>query len=143
MKFRPDLVDEKSPKHIEILQLTDDEAPSSHIYMEAHIFTPDSKRFLLHSPAEAHGEVYDDPRHRYLLCDIEDNCRLIPLIHERGATSPSIGPDGACVYYLVDQTFPGGGRLTLKRGNCPKVCGRGLPVCRQVAKTRPLCRFDG
>ena len=44
-KQRPDLLDANSANGLEILQLTTDpDLPSSHVYMEAQIFTPDSKR---------------------------------------------------------------------------------------------------
>ena len=83
--------------------------------MEAQIFTLDSKRFLLHRSAHAHGSDKNDPKHRYLRCDIDDNCSLHPLTDEVGATAPSVTPDGKHVYYFVDETEPGGGKLTLKR----------------------------
>ncbi|HUV39945.1 MAG TPA: hypothetical protein VMY39_10045, partial [Planctomycetota bacterium] len=115
MKARPDLPGEKSPEHIEVIQLTTEAVPSSHVYMEAQVFTPDSKRFVLHRSAHAHGRDPKDPEHRYLLCDIEDGCSLTPLTTEVGAVAPSLSPDGNVMYYLVDETEPGGGRLTLKR----------------------------
>jgi hypothetical protein len=53
---RPDLLDENSPKGLEILQLTAElDVPSSHLYMEAQVFTPDSKRFILHRSQEPEG----------------------------------------------------------------------------------------
>jgi len=116
MKPRPDLLDENSPPDIEVVQLTTEEdIPASHVYMEAQIFTPDSKRFLLHRSAHAHGSDRDDPEHRYLFCDIEDDCRLTPITTETGATAPAISPDGRYVYYFVNETEINGGRLTLKR----------------------------
>jgi hypothetical protein len=115
-KVRPDLVGPDSPKGIEVLQLTTEtDVPSSHVYMEAQVFTLDSKRFVLHRSAHAHGSHKNDPEHRYLLCDLEDGCSLLPLTEERGATGPSVSPDGQYLYYFVDQTEPGAGRLTLKR----------------------------
>lgn len=113
---RPDLLDEDSPKELEIFQLTTDPAvPSSHLYMEAQVFTPDSRRFLLHRSAHAHGSSPRDPRHQYLLCDLENRCSLLPLTNELGATGASVAPDGELLYYFVDQTSFGGGRLILKR----------------------------
>ncbi|MGQ9573893.1 MAG: TolB family protein [Thermoguttaceae bacterium] len=113
---RPDLLDDNSPKGIEVLQLTTEpDVPSSHLYMEAQVFTLDSKRFVLHRSAHAHGSNRKDPKHQYLLCDIEDGCRLQPLTEELGATAASVSPDGKYVYYFVDETELGGGRLTLKR----------------------------
>ncbi len=116
MRVRPDLLDADSPKGIEVIQLTTEEGvPSSHIYMEAQIFTPDSKRLVLHRAATAHGPIRKDPEHRYLVCDIEDGCALHPVTDEMGATSPSLSPDGRTLYYFVDETEVGGGRLILKR----------------------------
>lgn len=47
MKHRPDLVPEGEA--LEIIQLTDEsDVPSSHVYMEAQIFMPDSKRLIVH-----------------------------------------------------------------------------------------------
>jgi hypothetical protein len=115
MKIRPDLLDKDSPRGLEVIQLTDEALPSSHVYMEAQIFAPDSKHFILHRSAHAHGSDKSDPEHRYLLCDIEDRCSLHPLTTEKAATGPSITPDGRFLYYFVDETVPGGGRLALKR----------------------------
>ncbi len=115
---RPDLLDEKSPPGLEVLQLTtDSDVPSSHLYMEAQVFTPDSKRFVLHRSAHAHGSDKNDPKHQYLRCDIDDGCSLHPLTEEIGATAASISPDGRYLYYFVNETKVGGGRLTLKRVN--------------------------
>ncbi len=103
-------------KGIEVFQLTEEnKCPACHVYMEAQIFTPDSKRFVLHRSATAHGGKKDDPEHRYLLCNIEDNCSLAPLTDETGVTGPSISPDGRYFYYFVDETETNAGRLTLKR----------------------------
>jgi len=117
MKSRCDLLAPDAPAGIEILQLTEGDLPSSHIYMEAQIFTPDSSRFILHESAHAHGSDKLDPKHRYLVCDLNDHYALHPLTDETGATAPSVSPDGRFVYYFTDQTKPGGGSLTLKRVN--------------------------
>ncbi|MBV7334470.1 hypothetical protein KFU94_40775 [Chloroflexi bacterium TSY] len=115
MKTRQDLLAPEAPNNIEVVQLTDGTLPSSHIYMEAQIFAPDSSRFILHESATAHGSDRHDPNHRYLLCDLDDNCSLHPITNEVGATAPSVSPDGRYLYYFVDETEPGGGRLTLKQ----------------------------
>jgi len=114
---RPDLIDEeRSPRGLEVFQLTTEpEVPSSHIYMEAQIFCPDSRRFVLHRSAHPHGSDRDDPEHRYLLCDLDAGGELIPLTEERGATGPAVSPDGRFLYYFVNETDPGSGRFTLKR----------------------------
>ena len=116
MKIRPDLVPASEKDSLEIIQLTDEPVPSSHIYMEAQIFTPDSLRLVLHRSAHAHGSDPLDPEHRYLVCDLEDRCRLTPITTESGTTAPSISPDGKWLYYFVDETDPANpGPLTLKR----------------------------
>jgi hypothetical protein len=118
IKPRPDLLDKDSARGIEAIQLTTEpDVPSSHLYMEAQIFTMDSKRMVLHRSAHAHGSSRSDPKHQYLLCDLDSGCSLSPLTTETGATAASVSPDGTCLYYLVDQTTAGGGRLTLKRVN--------------------------
>ncbi len=72
-KLRPDLLDTNTPPGLEVIQLTSEpDVPSSHPYMEAQILTMDSKRFVLHRSATAHGSRANDPEHRYLLCDIDD-----------------------------------------------------------------------
>ena len=116
MKPRPDLLTTACPEGLEVFQLTTEEkVPSSHIYMEAQIFTPDSKRLILHRSAHPHGSDPHDPEHRYLICDLENDGALIPITEEVGATAPSVSPDGKTLYYFVNETTPGGGRLTLKR----------------------------
>src|SRR6185436_10907844 len=83
LKSRPDLLDKNSPKGLEIFQLTTEaDVPACHLYMEAQIFTPDSKRFLLHRSATAHGGDPKDSKHQYLVCDIENDCELHQLTHE-------------------------------------------------------------
>ncbi len=105
MKLRPDLLDENSPEGLEVIQLTAEaDVPSSHLYMEAQVFTMDSRRFVLHRSAHAHGSDKDDPLHQYLLCDIDDDCALSPLTDERGVTGASVSPDGQYCYYFVNET---------------------------------------
>ncbi len=115
---RPDLLTPQSPKGLRVVQITTDpEANNSHIYMESHVFTPDSRRFVYqrfskfypdnHSKAARNAVLY--------LCDIEDGFSLRQLTDEVGATAPSVSPDGKYVYYIVDQTVPGGGKAMLKR----------------------------
>jgi len=116
VKERPDFLAEGSPEGLQVFQLTTEaDVPSSHVYMEAQIFTPDSRRFILHRSATPHGSDPKDPEHRYLVCDLENDGELIPITEETGATAPSVSPDGKTLYYFVDETEPGGGRLTLRR----------------------------
>ena len=117
MRERPDLVTEASPKGLEVFQLTTDELPSSHIYMEAQIFTPDSSRFILHRSAHAHGSDSHDPDHKLLICDLENDGELSPITEELGATAPSVSPDNTTLYYFINDTQVGSGTLTLKRVN--------------------------
>ncbi|MBI4586296.1 MAG: PD40 domain-containing protein [Planctomycetes bacterium] len=134
LTFRPDLLDKNSPKGIEVIQLTTEKAvPSSHIYMEAQIFTPDAKRLVLHRSAHAHGSDKNDPEHRYLVFDLENDCRLMPITEEVGVTAPSVSPDGKYLYYFVDETEVNGGRLTLKR-----VCLDGRERQTIVTLDQPL-----
>src|SRR3989339_1773423 len=114
-KRRNDLRAPDCPPGVEVIQLTSGDRPSTHVYMEAQIFAPDSRRFLLHESATAHGSAKDDPHHRYLVCDLDSDCALRPLTAEVGVTAPSLSPDGAHVYYFVDETEINGGRLSLKR----------------------------
>ncbi len=80
---RPDLLDPKAPTGLEIIQLTDDpEVTGSHIYMEAQVFTPDSKRLIIQRAGHAHGSDRKEPRHQFLLCDLEDRCLFMPLTDE-------------------------------------------------------------
>ncbi|MEI6502031.1 MAG: hypothetical protein WCP21_13520 [Armatimonadota bacterium] len=116
MKLRPDLLDDRSPANLQVIQLTTEpDVPASHLYMEAQIFTPDSQRFVLHRSAHAHGSDKTDPQHQYLLCDLAKACALTPLTTETGVTGGSVSPDGQFLYYFVDETEISGGRLTLKR----------------------------
>ncbi len=111
MISRADLLDAHSPAGVAVYQLTDDPAlPSSHVYMEAQIFTPDSARLLLHRAALAHGSDPLEPRHRYQVCEVATGA-LTDLTYETGATAPSVSPDGCWVYYFVEA----GGAITLKR----------------------------
>ena len=115
MTLRQDPLWPEDRDRLEVVQITDDALPSCHVYMEAQIFTPDGKRFVLHTSAGAHRSDPRDPRHRYLLCDIDSSFSLSPLTDETGVTAPCLSPDGRQLYYFVDETVVGGGRLTLRR----------------------------
>ncbi len=144
MKLRNDLLAPDGAQGLEVVQLTTGPLPSSHLYMEAQVFTPDSKRFVLHESATAHGSSKDDPRHRYLVCDLDDNCALRPITDETGVTAPSISPDGRHLYYFVDQTEVNGGKLTLKRVGLDGTDRRTLLVVDSVlpgTAYRPSCIY--
>ena len=137
MKTRQDLVLPDHSEKVKVFELAGDpDVSSAHLYMEAQICTPDSLRFVFHQSAHAHGSDQNDPRHRYLLCDLENGGRVSPLTEETGATAASVTPDGRAMYYFVNETRLGGGRLTLKRVNLDGT-GREtvLVVDRQLAET--------
>jgi len=92
---RPDLLDASSPQGLRVVQITNGgESGSWNVYTEAHVFTPDSRRFIF----ERNGAWGHGP---YWLCDVKDRFALRPLIQEEGATAPSVSPDGKWVYYIV------------------------------------------
>ncbi len=115
MIIKPDLA---LSDQVEVYQLTDlKDIPCCHVYMEAPVFTPDSKQIVLHRAAHPHGPCKDDPNHAYLLCDLDDNGRLHSLTgpEEHACTSPLVSPDGKWFYYFVDHTAETPGKLILKR----------------------------
>ena len=128
MKERPDLVTDACPKGLEVFQLTTEELPSSHIYMEAQVFTPDSSRLILHRSAHAHGSDSHDLEHKLLVCDLENDGELAPITEELGATAPSVSPDGKTLYYFIDDTQIGSGTLSLKSVNLDGTNRRTLLV---------------
>ena len=113
---RPGLLDARAAPGLEVFQLTTEtDIPSSHVYMEAQVFTSDSRRLVLHRSATPHGACREDPDHAYLLCDLENGGELSPLTEERGVTGPAVSPDDSWLYYFRDQTALNGDRLMLKR----------------------------
>lgn len=112
---RPDLLDARSPKGIEVFQLTSEkDVPSCHVYMEAQVFAPDSKHFILHRSCGPHGSDKHDPKHKYLRCEVATG-EMVPLTDEVGVTCPAVSPDGRWFYYLVNETEINAGKLTLRR----------------------------
>lgn len=96
-KERPDILDEDSPKGLRLVQIsTDPSMISHHMYPEAHMFTPDSRRFIFHRMP-----TKEKKSGGYWLCDIDDNFGLREIIDERGAARPSVSPDGRWAYYCV------------------------------------------
>lgn len=101
-----------------IYQLTDNtDAPTCHVYMEAPVFTPDSKRIVLHRAGHPHGPNKENALHSYILCDLDNGGSLIPLTlpEEYFCTSPALSPDGKWFYYFLDQTVVNSGSLSLRR----------------------------
>jgi len=112
---RPDLLNARSPEGLEIYQITHDPlVPACHISMEAQVFTPDSAYFVLHRGVGVQSYDHKDPRHQLLLCETATG-EIREVSEERGVVAPSVAPDGRFLYYFVDETVPGGGKLTLKR----------------------------
>ncbi|GAF72227.1 unnamed protein product, partial [marine sediment metagenome] len=117
MQERNDLLDAASAPGLEVVQLTEEDVPSCHIYMEAQVCTPDSRYLVLHRAADAHGRTrWNNPEHRYMLCDTEEG-ELLPLTDEMNVTGPSLSPDGKWMYYFVDDTQSPGKKpaVALKR----------------------------
>ena len=99
---RPDLLMADSPGGIAVFQLTTEgTVPSSHVYMEAQVFTPDSGRLVLHRSAHPHG---CDPKHRHLLCELKHHGELSPLTGEVGAIAPAVTPDGTRAFFNSDES---------------------------------------
>lgn len=115
MRLREDLLDENSPEGLEIYQLTfAPDVPACHISMEAQVFTPDSRTFVFHCGVGVQSFDAKTPGHQFLLCDVETGA-YHPLTEERGVTAPSVSPDGRWLYYFVDESTPGAGRILLRR----------------------------
>ncbi|MBT3381787.1 MAG: hypothetical protein HN742_05570 [Lentisphaerae bacterium] len=114
---RPDLLSPDSPAGLRLVQITNDASGvHAHVYMESHIFTPDSRRLVFRRILN-HGEkIPINIRQDYLLCDIADGFTIRQLTDEPGATAPAITPDGRFMYYLLDQApAPDRGRWVLRR----------------------------
>ena len=129
---RPDLLGERSPEGLRVTQISADaERPHSHIYMEARVFTPDSRRFVFQRFLDPADVDTRSSRREYLLCDIEDGYSFIQLTDEEGAIGPSVSPDGRFMYYFIDRTRAGGGWWAIKR------------VDLDTLQRDTLAKFDG
>lgn len=92
---RPDLLDANSPRGLRVVQITTDKSrPSHHVYSEAHVFTPDSRRFVFYRRSDL------------WLCDVSDHFSLRQLTDEIGVVGPSVSPDGRWMYYLAETARP-------------------------------------
>lgn len=113
---RPDMPDNRSPQGLRVVQLTNDQnVPCAHVYMEAQVFSPDSRFILFERHGNAHGPIRNDPEHRYMLCDIGDNCRITPITDELNAVGIAYNPDGRFIYYLIDNPGEPDVAVELKR----------------------------
>ncbi|HPO08289.1 MAG TPA: hypothetical protein PLZ55_06440 [bacterium] len=112
---RPDLLPDNADPQLQVFQLTTESIPCAHVYMEAQIFTPDSKRFIYRRSAAAHDGYRHNPDYRLMLCDLENGGEMSALVHEPGAAGPSISPDGQFLYYFVGKPKRKGERISLKR----------------------------
>ncbi|MCD6507566.1 PD40 domain-containing protein [Candidatus Poribacteria bacterium] len=96
------------------------------IYPEAPVFTPDSRRFIL-------AELNPDRGRQFCLYDF-DARELITLTGEKGATAPSVSPDGRWMYYLVEE----GDRLVLKRISLETFSDERLLEAERRGRVYPL-----
>src|SRR4051812_19845322 len=102
MLSRPDLAADAN-LGVDLVQITTDPCtPTAHVYMEAPVFTPDSRRVVLNRSVAGPNPVgrKDDPRHRFELWDLVDGGAPIPLTDELGATAPAVSPDGRFFYHI-------------------------------------------
>jgi len=114
---RPDMLSAESPKDLRVVQISSEGAGvHAHVYMESHVFTPDSRRFVFRRILNRGEKIPINIRQDYLLCDIEDGFAIRQLTDERGAAAPAVTPDGRFMYYLLDQApAPDQGRWVLRR----------------------------
>lgn len=103
-----DLLTADSPKDLRVTCITGDSPHvHSHIYMEASVFTPDSRRFVFqrfHTKAAGYNDRF--LRRDLWLCDLDDGCALRQLTDHPAAIAPSVAPDGRYVYYMTTQRDP-------------------------------------
>ena len=117
LKPRPDLLPKGADSALAIHQITNDNTPSGHVYMEAQIFTPDSQRFVYRRAAFSHDGDRYNPEHRMMLCDLENGGECYSLTNELGVAGPSISPDGKVMYYFVGEKTGDYETVHLKRVN--------------------------
>mgnify|MGYP001161914752 FL=1 len=116
MKRVDDFWEELARNGQEVFELTSDAAvPSAHIYPEAPVLSPDGTKLILHRHADEHTGNYQNPLHRYELCDLADGGALRPISDEARAAAPCMSPCGRWVYYFVDETPHHPGRILLRR----------------------------
>jgi hypothetical protein len=66
----------------------------SHIYMEAQVFSPNSRQLIVQCAGTAHTKKHDPENHRYMLVNFDQPDELIPLTDEINAKAPSFCPSG-------------------------------------------------
>lgn len=114
---RPDLLDAESPAGLRVVQITTDpQLPSWHVYPEAPVFTPDSRRFVFVRQAGSGPISFTGRGRQYWLCDLGDRFGLRPLTDEPGAIrGTAVSPDGRWFYYVVADPEITGDALLLRR----------------------------
>jgi hypothetical protein len=114
---RPDMLDAKSPAGLRVVQITTDaRQPSWHVYTEAAVFTPDSRRFVFVRQTQPGPVSYGGRGRQYWLCDIPDNFGLRPLTDEPGMIrGTAMSTDGKWFYYIVEDPEITGVALVLRR----------------------------
>lgn len=114
---RPDMLYGGNSERLKVIQISaSDTLPSNHIYMESHIFTPDSTRFIFQRYANFTMNRNASKLDReYMLCDISDKCSFRLLTDEKGAKGPSISEDGKYMYYIADESSPDKGYWSVSR----------------------------
>jgi len=93
----------------QVIQLTSAAYLHTHIYPEAPVFTPDSRRFVY-----ARFAALDQPR-QYWLCDLTSHC-LSPLTDEPSVYGPVVTPGGQFLLYMaLDEDDPRNPAVELRR----------------------------
>lgn len=139
-KERPDLLDDASPRGLRLVQITTDASVASgHVYMEAQVFTPDSRRFVYHRM------WIDDPaadtrfwRRQFWLCDLDDGCSLRQLTDDLQATAPAVSPDGRYLYTFITNHDPAS-RAGIRLMRCELASGRSEVV---MVLDKPLSGYS-
>ena len=98
---RTDLYLPDGPAGFPIIEITArSDIAHGHIYMENHVFTPDSRRFIFqrhHGYALKKGSRKRD----LFICDMDDDYSIRQLTDENVAGLSNVTPDGKYAYYFV------------------------------------------
>lgn len=114
---RPDLLDARSPAGLRVVQITTDASrPSWHVYTEAAVFTPDSRRFVFVRQTQPGPVSYGGRGRQYWLCDLQEDFALRPLTDEPGTIrATALSADGKWFYYIIEDPELTGVALVLRR----------------------------